>query len=690
MKMIGIDVGGTFTDLVYADAGRGTMAIHKVATTPHDPSIAMMDGITALCAANGLALSEIDVVLHASTIATNAILEYDGAIVGMLTTEGFRDVLHIGRHQRPQHYSLRQEIPWQARPLVRRRHRKTVPERLTADRTSVLQPLDEAAVRQAAREFRAEGVDAVAVCFLFSYLNATHEQRAAAILRDELPGCFITTSAEVAPQFREFERFTTAAMNAFIGPKVRRYIALLQAAFRDRDMRAELRIMRSNGGIATAALIEQLPVLTLLSGPAAGVLGGTWAGALSARRNLITFDVGGTSADIGIVRDGSFVEASARDTTVAGYPVLVPMIDIHTIGAGGGSIASVDAAGAFRVGPRSAGAVPGPAAYGRGGRLPTVTDANLYLGRLEPEHFLGGGMALHPQAAADVIEHLAAQLDLPPQEAAEGVLTVLNANMANAIRSRTVEKGLDPRDFTLVAMGGAGPLHGAEVARAIGIPEVLVPPYPGAASALGLMTTDLKYDTIRTVFSRSDRLDPAALDAGLAAMRAELAAQITGDGIDPAVATFRRAADLRYLGQGYELRMPVPDGTLTAALLDLVLREFHARHAAEYGHAFPGNPVEVVNLRVTATAAGPKLGDVPPPRHGSLAAALIRRAPCVFRMQGGLHSLDTPRYARDHLPLAEAVAGPAIILQTDSTTVVPPDAQFTAGSNGNLIIRLGA
>jgi len=690
MKLIGIDVGGTFTDLVYADTGSGTMAIHKVATTPHDPSIAMMDGITALCAANGLTLSEIDVVLHASTIATNAILEYDGANVGMLTTEGFRDVLHIGRHQRPQHYSLRQEIPWQAGPLVRRRHRKTVPERLTADRTSVLQPLDEAAVRQAAREFRAEGVDAIAVCFLFSYLNATHEQRAAAILRDKLPGCFITTSAEVAPQFREFERFTTAAMNAFIGPKVRRYIALLQAAFRDRDMRAELRIMRSNGGIATAALIEQLPVLTLLSGPAAGVLGGTWAGALSARRNLITFDVGGTSADIGIVRDGLFVEASARDTTVAGYPVLVPMIDIHTIGAGGGSIASVDAAGAFRVGPRSAGAVPGPAAYGRGGRLPTVTDANLYLGRLEPEHFLGGGMALHPQAAADVVERLAAQLGLPPQEAAEGVLTVLNANMANAIRSRTVEKGLDPRDFTLVAMGGAGPLHGAEVARAIGIPEVLVPPYPGAASAMGLMTTDLKYDTIRTVFSRSDRLDPAALDADLAAMRADLAAQITGDGIDPAVAMFRRAADLRYLGQGYELRMPIPDGTLTAALVDLVLCEFHARHATEYRHAFPGNPVEVVNLRVTATAPGPKLGDVAPPRHGSLAAALIRHAPCVFRLDGALRCLDTPRYARDHLPLEEAVAGPAIILQTDSTTVVPPDALFTAGCDGNLIIRVGA
>jgi N-methylhydantoinase A len=688
MRMIGIDVGGTFTDLVYVDSDSGAVAIRKVPTTPDDPSIGMMDGIAMLCAINGVELSAIDVVLHASTIATNAILEYDGSTVGMLTTEGFRDVLHIGRHQRPHHYSLRQEIPWQVRPLVRRQHRKTVPERLTADRTTVLQPLDEAAVRQAAREFRAEGVQAIAVCFLFSYLNPAHEQRAAAILRDELPGCFVTASAEVAPQFREFERFTTAAMNAFIGPKVRRYIAGLDADFRARGMHAELRIMRSNGGIANAAMIERLPVLTLLSGPAAGVLGGTWAGLLSERPNLITFDVGGTSADIGIVRDGVCVEASARDTTVGGYPVLVPMIDIHTIGAGGGSIASIDAAGAFRVGPRSAGAVPGPAAYGRGGTLPTVTDANLYLGRLEPEHFLGGDMALYPHKAAAVIEDLSRQLGLPPPETAEGVLTVLNANMANAIRSRTVEKGLDPREFTLIAMGGAGPLHAAEVAHIIGIPEVLVPPYPGAASAIGLMTTDLKYDTIRTVFSRSDQLEVAMLDADLAAMEAELVAQVRGDGVDPEVVTFRRAVDLRYLGQGYELRIAMPNAMLTAAVFGHVLADFHARHAGEYGHAFPANPVEVVNLRVTATAPSPKLQRVPPPRGGSLDAALIRRGPCMFRLADGLRNLDTPRYARERLPLNTAADGPAIILQTDSTTVVPPDAHFIAGRDGNLIIRL--
>ena len=688
MKMIGIDVGGTFTDLVYADPDSGALAVYKIATTPDDPSVAMMTGIAALCGVAGVAPGDIDLVLHATTIATNAVLEYNGCVAGMLTTAGFRDVLHIGRHQRPQHYSLRQEIPWQARPLVRRRHRKTVAERLTADRTTVLEPLDEDGVRRAAQELRAEGVEAVAVCFLFSYLNPAHEERAAAILREELPGCFITTSAEVAPQFREFERFTTAAMNAFIGPKVRRYVARLDDELKARGMPADLRIMRSNGGVATAALIARLPVLTLLSGPAAGVLGGGWAGALAGRRNLITFDVGGTSADIGIVRDGGFVEATARDTTIAGYPVLVPMIDVHTIGAGGGSIAQVDDAGAFRVGPKSAGAVPGPAAYGRGGNQPTVTDANLYLGRLDVEHFLGGGMRLDGGAAAEVIDALAARLGLAPDEAAEGVLTVLNANMANAIRSRTVEKGLDPRDFTLVAMGGAGPLHGAEVAAMLGIPEVLVPRYPGIASAIGLMTTDPRYDTSRTVFGRSDRLDVAVLNADFSAMHAELAAQLRGDGIDPDTAVFRRAADLRYLGQGYELRIAAPDGAVTAASVDRLLADFYDRHRIEYGHGFPGEPVEIVNLRLTATAPGAKLRGMPPPRSGSLAAALAGHAPCVFRTPHGLSRFNTPRYERDRLPLDQAIAGPAIILQADSTTIVPPLAQVSALRDGNLIIRL--
>ena len=479
-------------------------------------------------------------------------------------------------------------------------------------------------------------------------------------------------------------------MNAFIGPKVRRYVARLAGELAARGLRADLRIMRSNGGIATAALIGALPVLTLLSGPAAGVLGGAWSGALSGRKNLITFDIGGTSADIGIVLDGGFIESAARDTQIGGYPILVPMLDIHTIGAGGGSIAHLDAAGAFRVGPRSAGALPGPAAYGRGGTLPTVTDANVVLGRLDAAHFLGGAMTLDEAASARAIDDLAAQLHLDRLAAAEGVLTVINANMANAIRSRTVEKGLDPRDFCLVAFGGAGPLHGAEVAAILGIPEVLVPAHPGICSAMGLMTTDLKYDTVRTVFARSDRLDPATLAADFAGMAEDLTAQLVQDGIDPAIATFRRAADLRYFGQGYELRVEVPDGALTADNLARTVANFHARHELEYGHGFPDKPVEVVNVRLTATAPSEKLQAVPAPGGGSLEAALVRRAACVFRTAGGLRAFDTPRYERDRLPLDAPIPGPAIVLQTDTTTVVPPGATLTALPDGNLIIRLGA
>ena len=479
MQLIGVDVGGTFTDLVFTDTDRNITLIHKVPTTPDDPSIGAIDGLRELCARYNLDPAAIDHVFHGTTIATNAVLEHDGARTGMITNRGYRDILHIGRHQRPQNYSIMQDIPWQNRPLVRRRDRATVRERLAPPRGEVLEPLDEHAVREAARAFKARGIEAICVCFLFSYIDPRHEERARQIVLEEFPEAFVTNSAAVAPQFREFERFTTAAMNAFIGPKVRGYVRNFAAGLNQAQCRADLHIMGSNGGIATAATIAERPVLTLLSGPAAGVLGGLWAAAPGARARLITFDVGGTSADIGIVVDGRVSEATARDTWIGGYPVLVPMLDITTIGAGGGSIAHVDRGGAYRVGPQSAGSRPGPAAYGLGGERPTVTDANLVLGRLDPANFLGGEMTLDVDAARRVIGRLAEQVRLDELEAAEGMVTILNSNMANAIRSQTVQRGLDPRGFSLVALGGAGPLHAAEVAAMLDIPTVIVPPHPG-------------------------------------------------------------------------------------------------------------------------------------------------------------------------------------------------------------------
>jgi N-methylhydantoinase A len=434
-------------------------------------------------------------------------------------------------------------------------------------------------------------------------------------------------------------------------------------------------------------MVAERPVLTLLSGPAAGVIGGDWAGALSQRRNLITFDVGGTSADIGIVIDGRFGEASARDTWIAGFPVMVPMIDVHTIGAGGGSIAEVDSAGAFRVGPRSAGAMPGPAAYGRGGTRPTVTDANVLLGRLDLEHFLGGGMKLDEVAARRVIAELGRQLGMSEREAAEGVITVLNANMANAIRSRTVQKGIDPRDFTLVAFGGAGPLHGAEVAAMLGVREIIVPPHPGITSAVGLLISDLRYDAIRTAFQVSTAVDLPRMNAGFAAMQDELAGRFSADGVPPERVGYVRAGDLRYVGQGYELRVPIPDGPLTDTAMTEVFATFHEIHRREYGHHFADSAIEIVNIRLTGTSGTPALAQPRPAAGGSLAAARLRTGTCVFRVDGKLGDYPTAFLSRDRLPVGEIIAGPVIVLQMDSTTVVPPRFTVEADVAGNLIIR---
>ncbi|RBP14000.1 N-methylhydantoinase A [Roseiarcus fermentans] len=690
MKSIGVDVGGTFTDLIYCDLDTGSLEINKVPTTPDDPSKGVMEGIHGLLAKVGRKPDEIDFVFHATTTATNAVLEHKGAEAGMITNEGFRDILHIGRHQRVEHYSIRQELPWQSRPLIKRRNRMVVGGRLRPPHGEEIEPLDEDAVRRGAQALKEAGVQSVAICFLFSYLNPAHEDRAREIVAEILPDAFVTTSSFVSPQFREFERFTTAALAAFIGPKVRTYITHLEASLKAAGISGDLRIMASNGGVATAGMVSEKPTLTLLSGLAAGVLAGAWLGEIARRRKLITFDIGGTSADIGIIVDGKLAETDSRSTSIAGFPLLSPMIDIHTIGAGGGSIAHIDRGGAFRVGPRSAGAAPGPAAYGRGGAEPTVTDANLVLGRLDAHDFLGGGMKLDVDAARRAVDGLATKLGLGLNETAEGILTVINANMANAIRSRTIQKGIDPRGFSLVAFGGGGPLQGADVAAMLEIPEVIVPPYPGITSAMGLLTTDFKYDAVRTAFEVSGAVDLAKLNRSLGQMEAGLVARFEADRIALDHVKFSRSGDLRYVGQGYELRVPLPEGEIAEANLPQVWEAFHAAHAGEYGHAFPANPIEIVNIRVSGVGLVPKLARPAAPPGGSLAKAKVRTSPCVFRVGGKLQSFETTFYHRRDLPVEEAFPGPAIILQTDSTTLVPPGASAEVDQTGNIIITLGA
>jgi N-methylhydantoinase A len=680
MRTVGVDIGGTFTDLMLHDSESGAVHVHKVPSTREQPDRAMVTGLTELCERAGLDTTEIDAVFHATTVATNAVLEHDGALVGMITTRGFRDIVHIGRHQRPQHYSVMQDIPWQAMPFVRRRHRKVVTERIAPPRGEVLVELDEQEVRTAARELRAEGVDAVAVCFLHSYLNPEHERRAAAIVSEEMPDAFVTTSADIVPQFREFERFTTSCMSAFVGPKTGLYLDRLASGLSGEGVRSDLHVMISSGGLASVKSAAERPVTLLLSGPAAGILGGQWAGVLAGRRRLITFDMGGTSADIGIVTEQGIGEASARDTWVGGYPLLVPMLDVHTIGAGGGSIAFVDAAGAFHVGPRSAGAVPGPACYGLGGEDPTVTDAHVVLGRIDPDRFLGGQMHLDVVRASGAFERLAGQLGLGLTEAAEGAITIANANMARAIRSRTVEKGHDPREFALVAFGGAGPLHAAEVADSLDIPEVLVPPHPGITSASGLLTSDLKYDQMRTVFMVQGDVDEARLNDTLKQLEDELRGWLLRDGVAEQDIEVARMLDCRYAGQGYELRLGLSDGQFTEDDLD----RFHSLHEREYGYSFK-DPIEIVNARVSAVGRRP---DLTPPREPTAVrdAGLVDERDSVFRVKGALESLSTRFYDRQALEIGQPLPGPAIVFHPDTTTLVPPRWTACAHESGNLTL----
>ena len=682
MIALGVDVGGTFTDLVLADLEQRKVTIHKTPSTPSNPALGFINGVKAICALARIEPAQIDSVFHGTTVGTNAMLVHSGAVTGMITNEGFRDVLHIGRHQRPHHYSIMQDLPWQSRPLIRRRFRLTVAGRLDASGAELV-PLDEEAVAAKARELGAAGVESILVGFLFSYVNPTHERRAAEIVRAILPDVFVTTSAEVSPQFREFERFTTGAMSAFIGPKVRRYIRDLQDELHGLGIRGAFRVMTSSGGLATPEMIAERPATTLLSGLVAGVRGGAWVGEHAGTNRLITLDIGGTSADIGIIRDGRLSEADARSASIAGFPVMLPMIDIHTIGAGGGSIAYLDRGHAFRVGPQSAGADPGPAAYGKGGTLPTVTDANLVLGRLAAHNFLGGQMTLDAQAATRVIAQLAQELGRTPAETAEGALTVLNSNMANAIRSRTVQKGIDPRDFTLCGFGGAGPLHAAEVAKMLGVRQVLIPPHPGITSAMGLLTADLEYHALRTAFAVKGTLNTVRLQGLFTDMEAELSGIFAKDGVPVARTKMLRQGDLRYVGQGYELKIDFPAGDISDAALEQVWSAFHERHRAEYGHAFEASPIEIVTVKVRGIGEVEKLGE-PAAYTGAAKAVEMGRGTCVFRVNDVLQSCDTPYLDRSTLPVGVEFHGPAILLQTDTTTVVPPGWRYHADRFGNL------
>ncbi len=690
MKRLGVDVGGTFTDLIYVDDEAGQILVYKLPTTPEDPSSGTVKGVRELCEGAGTAPSQLDQVFHGTTIATNIVIEHDGAQVGLITTEGYRDILHIARHKKPLNFSNYQDLPWQRYPIVRRRHRLTVPERITRD-GSVLVPLDETKAREQVVKLKEAGVESVAVCFLFSFLNPQHEARVAEIVREEFPDAFLSVSSEVLPQYREYERFSTVCLNAYIGPRVSSYVHRLEQELEAMDVRTGLHLMTSASGVATAEGAIARPVNLLMSGPVAGVVGGIWAGRQAGYENVITLDVGGTSADIGLAQEGRLRMKHLLDTRVGPYQAMIPMVDVDTIGAGGGSIAYVDAGGIFRVGPRSAGADPGPAAYGRGGTEATATDAMVNLGWLLPETFLGGGMDLDAAAARAAFEEgPAGALGMSVEEASMGAVLILTHSMVQSIEENSVRKGYDPRDFALVAEGGAGPLFAAQIALEVGTPSVVVPNYPGVTAALGLLATDMVYEYGSTVYERLSSVDAGSLQAAFEELEQQARAQLDEDGVAAEQILVQRVADCRYLGQGYELRVDVDSGPIDDAWVEKVRGDFHDIHEREYSRRFEESDIEIPNVRVRGIGLMPPL-NVPEVEHGdeSPDEALRYERDAWFRVGGSLEQVPTRFYDRTALKAGNRLEGPAIVNQYDSTTVIPPGLTAHVDRFGNIVIGTG-
>jgi N-methylhydantoinase A len=682
---VAIDIGGTFTDATLIDEETGGVSIAKVLTTPSDPSEGFMQAVDRALAEGKAEAGNVRFVVHATTVATNAIIEGKIARSGFVTTDGFRDLLEIARQVRPTLYDTQFEKP---PPLVPRDRAVGVRERL-GPTGEVLLPLQDESVREAAALLRREQVESVAVCLLHSYVNPAHEQRVGAILAEELPGIPISLSSDVAPEFREYLRASTTVINAAIRPVVGRYLERIEQRLADAGVQAKLLVMQSSGGVFGADAAARKPVFMVESGPAAGVIASAHLGETLGRPDILSFDMGGTTAKVGLIQGGrpsvtkdynvgGHAGAGIGGLSLSGYPVRTPVVDLVEIGAGGGSIAWVDSGGLLRVGPQSAGADPGPVCYRRGGVEPTVTDANVVLGRLNPAYFLGGEIELDVEGARAAIEERCAKpLGLTATDAANGIVEIANAAMVNALHLISVQRGYDPRDFVLVGFGGAGPVHANALARDAEMPTLLIPPSPGVFSATGLLTTDLKRDAATTIMRRLDDVEPHELDTVFADLERAGAEELAREGLAGDQVEFLRQIDMRYVGQSYELTIPAGED---------LLGRFHAEHDRVYGFAAPAEPVELVSLRLTSIGriAKPPLraletGDVEEPKA---------RREVYFAEAGGY--VDCPIYDRYALLAGARVIGPAVIEEFDSTTVLHPGFALTVDETGNLIVERDA
>jgi N-methylhydantoinase A len=670
---VAMDIGGTFTDAVAYDEETGTYVAGKSSTTPQD----LTDGVFGALGTVVDDPADVSFSVHGTTQGLNAFLQRRGVRVVLLATSGAGDVLHIARGNRTRLYDIHFRKPT---PLVPRRDIVEIEGRLNAAGEEIA-ALDEAAIRAAARRARDEGAGGIAIAFLFAYLNPAHELRAAEIVAEEAPDLAISLSHQVAREWREYERTSSTVLDAYVAPIVKRYLGRLTGEMAARGLAVPMHVMQSNGGIVSAQAAAQQTLQTLLSGPVGGTMGGVALSRITGRPNLICVDMGGTSFDVSLVVDGK--PDVSTEAELEGFPLLMPVVNIHTVGAGGGSLA-YEEGGGLRVGPQSAGADPGPACYGRGGTEPTVTDANVVLGRVDPSWFAGGQMTLDVDAAKAAVAGLGDTLGLGTLELADGICAVANAKMAQAIRTLTVEKGIAPSDFALVAFGGAGPMHAAFLAAELEIPETIVPRFPGAFSAWGMLETEIRKDFARSFVQTLPTLDSVGLADALEAQEAEAYAALADEGIDRATGRVEHHVDLRYIGQEYTLTIPVlsadePRGdTFTA---DLQAR-FDTTHAARFGHANPGAPIEFVAAR--STGLGDK-GRIEPTALDSDAGAAYptERKEVVF---GGA-PVQATIVRRDDLPVGVSIDGPAVVVESTATTVVPPGQRLTVDPFGALVLQ---
>jgi len=675
---LGIDIGGTFTDFALFDTQTGELLGLKIPSTPHEFAEAVRAGLDRLADEHGVDLREIGAVVHGTTIAVNTLIQRTGARLGLLVTDGFRDVLELQRLRLPNPFDLDGSRPL---PLIPRARVAEVSERLRAD-GSVDTPLDEGSVRDAVRRLAGQNVEGLVISLLHAYRNPAHERRARTIAEAAAPGVPVSISADVWPQAREYERTALAALDAYVQPKVRRYLEGFEQALAARGVPATPHVTKSNGGIMPVAAARAQTVATLLSGPASGVIGAAYVAGQAGLPNVITLDVGGTSADMAVVEDGR--PRSSTSEHIGGVPVMMPVVGVTAIGAGGGSVAWVDEVGLPKVGPQSTGAHPGPACYGRGGKDATLTDAFLVSGFLDPERFLGGRMPLHRALAEEAIARFAGPLGMTPDEAAESVVRVAVSNMYAEFTKILSRAAVDPRHFALVAFGGAGPVVGALVAREVGIPTVFVPRSPGTLCALGAISADIVNDAVRTVHVRVDAapLEAAALSEQYDALRAELADWLARHGAGSGAATFRPAADMRYVGQSYEIEVPVEPAWLVPGGEAAILSAFHRAHERAFGHADRQAPAEIVNLRVQLRAGRPR---VPLAEVRASATAPAPRATRRIWLDG--RPTQAQVFDRAALGPGARLAGPAIVEQPDTTVLVPAGHVGDVDRFGNLWLR---